>query len=173
VLANFYNLGLDGLVLSLPCGLRGLEGLRMASLMAGPQGNARGQTNRYAPLAMAPGAWTTVETFVATLHVECAKSRLENKSYQIRMKMFKRLGNHAWRISNRLVESVRTELGRNTHPADIWLDGDIFAQVTELIDLVNANPPDVPGMTPTSVKQNQRMETESLLSYGRYTSTSV
>jgi hypothetical protein len=173
VLANFYSLGLDGLVLNLPCGLRGLEGMRMASLMAGPQGNARGQTNRYAPLAMAPGAWTTVEAFVATLHVECAKSRLENKSYQIRMKMFKRLGNHAWRMSNRLVELVRTELGRNTHPADIWLDGDIFAHVAELIDHCNANPPEIPGMTPKSVKQNQRTETESLRSYGRTTPISV
>lgn len=112
VLANFNNLGLDGLVLNLPCGLRGLEGLRIASLMAGPQANARGRLNRYAPLAMATGVWTTVENFVAANHVACAKSRLENQAYHIRMKMFKRLGKEAWRISNRLVESVRTELKR-------------------------------------------------------------
>lgn len=173
VLANFKSLGLDGLVLNLPCGLRGLEGMRMASLMAGPQATTSGRDIRYAPLAMAPGVWTTVETFVAGNHVECAKSRLEGQAYQIRMKMFKRLGKEAWRSSNRLVESIRTELNRKTHPADIWLDGDLFGQVTELIDLCNANPPDILGMTQESVRQRQRMETESLFSYSRDTSISV
>lgn len=173
VKTNFDNLGLDGLVLNLPCGLRGLEGLRMASLMAGPQGNAAGKTNRYAPLAMAPGAWTTVETFVAAIHVECAKSRTESRAYRTRKEFFKRLGKQAWRISNLLVDSVRTELNRHTHPADIWLDGDIFVPMVELIDLYNANPPDIPGLTRESVEKNRLRETESLVSYARYGSIAV
>lgn len=165
--ANLSSLGMDGLVLNLPCGLKGLEGMRLAALMAGPQGNARGKTNRYAPLAMAPGAWSTVETFVASIHVECAKSRTENRAYHIRKKFFKWLGSQAWRTSNRLVETVRTELNRRMHPADIWLDGDIFVPMVELIDLYNANPPDIPGLTRESVEQSQLRETESLVSYVR------
>lgn len=173
VVASIYTLGLDGLVMDLPCGLKGLEGMRMAALMAGPQGNARGNTNRYPPLAMAPGAWSTVETFMATIHVECAKSRTENRAHQTRKEFFKRLGSQAWRISNRLVETVRAELNSQTHPADIWLDGDNFVHLVELIDLFTANPPEMPGLTRESVEQSRLRETESLMSYARYGSFAV
>ncbi len=173
VKANFYSLGLDGLVLDLPCGLKGLEGMRLAALMAGPQGNARSETIRYAPLAMAPGAWATVEAFVAAIHVDCAKSRAENRTYQIRKEFFKRLGSHVWRTSNRLVETVRTELNCHTHPADIWLDGDMLEPLMELIDQFNADPPNILGSTLESAKQNWLMETKSLVSYTKQGSIAV
>jgi len=173
VVANIRSLGLDGLVLNLPCGLKGLEGMRLGALMAGPHGNTSGRTNRYPPLAMAPGAWSTVETLVATIHVECAKSRIETRSYQTRKQFFKHLGAKAWHSSNRLVESVRCELDRHTHASDIWLDCDFFEPLVELIDLFTNNPPSIPGMTFEGAEQSRQRETEALISYARYGSISV
>lgn len=157
----------DLLQFELDCGLTVLEGMRLASLMAGPQGNILRKPICFAPMAMAPGIWATIEMYVASLHVACARSRVEGAAYLLRHGQFKRLGKNAWHISNRLVEAVRAKLDRGFHPADIWMEQNIIFPLFELIDLYSADLPKIDGVTPESVSQERDQQSRALSNYMR------
>lgn len=140
--------GPDGFVESMSNGLLVLEGLRLAALMAAPSGFAEGKIVHYGPFAMAPGAWATMDTAIAGIHVECARTVSEGSAYIRRRALFKRLGKGTWRASNRLVQIARTEISQGTHPTDIWFEGGALAYLKELLGELLANPPEVKGIDP-------------------------
>lgn len=131
---------------STPSGLRVLEALRLAALVAGPASIARWSKFReFPPLAMAPGVWVTPQCRLGALHVACARSRLETQSQRLRTSWFKRLGTSIWRSSNRLVERARCRLGSGVHPCDLWLDLECMSMLLDVTDAFNQNPPLLPA----------------------------
>ncbi len=159
--------GPDASTAELSCGLGVIEGFRLASLMAAPSGFAKGGLATYAPFAMAPGAWATLDAVVASIHVECARTRIEGSAYARRKVHFKRLGSKSWRDSNRLVEAIRTELARGTHPADIWFDGALLALLQDLMESLLANPPQLDQIDPAVLAQTMRSDIQPLRQYVR------
>lgn len=132
-------------------GLMVIEALRLAALMAAPSGLSKGLIARYAPFAMAPGVWSTVEAGVAGVHVACARERIEGRGYRRRRELFHHNGVDVWRSSNRLVEVVRQKLSSGTHPCDVWIDGEAIERLKQLSALLLSSPPDLPGVTDAAI----------------------
>ena len=132
--------GPEALCRPLGSGLTVLEVLRLASLTAGPYSVTRGFVARHIPFAMAPKSLSTVDAVVAGMHLECARTRLEGRGYAKRVNFFKHLGDAHWRMSNQLVNELRTALSRGDHPADMWLDGRCAMLLTVLTDALMEGP---------------------------------
>lgn len=139
-----------GLDLETNFGLRTVEVLRLAALVAAPASMARGAAPReFPPLAMAPAVWMTPQCKLGALHVACARTRLETPAQRLRATWLKRSGPDVWRCSNRLVDKVRRGLDKGTHPCDLWLDQEMTSMLLEITDAFFANPPPLPrGLTP-------------------------
>lgn len=165
--STLMSLGPDGFAAAMPSGLLVLEGFRLAALMAAPSGIASGVLANYSPFAMAPKAWATLDTAVAGIHVECARSRIEGAAYARRRTHFKRLGTQPWRCSNRLVEAIRTELGKGTHPADIWFEGDALVLLRDLMGEFMTNPPHIEDVDPRALASEMRSGLKPLQQYAR------
>lgn len=165
--SRLLRFGPDSLAAEMPNGLLGLEAFRLAALMAAPSGFAQGKLASYAPFAMAPFAWATLDAVVAGVHIECARSRTEGSSYARRLKLFKRLGSAAWRLSNRLVAIIRSELAMGTHPADIWFNGDTLMLLRNLMDAMYADPPEHDQIDPASLAQAMKAGLEPIAEYRR------
>lgn len=159
--------GPDGFYKLLGNGLLVAEALRMAALMAAPSGFACGMLARYAPFAMAPSAWATMDSVVAGIHVECARPRIEGFAYSRRAALFKRLGSGFWRMSSRLVELVRSELARGSHPADVWFDGRTLTLLNQLTDEFMNSPPQIEGIDVNLLAQNMKNKVSPLGQYAR------
>jgi hypothetical protein len=140
--------GPEGFAHEMSCGLLVMEGLRLASLMAAPAGFGEGRLASYAPFAMAPHAWSTLDAVVAGIHIACARTRLEGKAYAQRKAHFKRLGLLAWRDSNRLVEKIRSALIRGSHPADIWFEVESIELLGSLMKALLGNAPGLENVDP-------------------------
>lgn len=151
----------------LGCGLLVVEALRMAALMAAPSGFAQGKLATYAPFAMAPSSWATIDGVVAGIHVQCARSRLEGPAYKRRVALFKRLGSDAWRASNRLVEILRSALSRGVHSADAWFDGRAIGLLNGLVEEFMSNPPVLEGIDAGQLAQCYRAQVRPLRQYER------
>jgi hypothetical protein len=145
--------GPEGLAADVGNGLMVIEALRLAALMAAPSGLARGLIESYAPFAMAPGVWSTVEASVAGVHVACARERIEGRGYRRRRDLFRHQGSDVWRNSTRLVEIVRRGLASGTHPCDVWFDGDAIERLKQLSASILSDPPDIPGVTDKSLSE--------------------
>lgn len=165
--STLMRLGPDGFAAHLSSGLLVLEGFRLAALMAGPSAFAQGMLARYSPFAMAPGSWATLDAVVAGIHVECARSRIEGPAYARRKTLFKRLSRQAWRTSNRLVDVIRTELARGTHPADLWFDGQTLVLLAELMNAFMDNPPEFAGVDPQQLVAGIKHGVQPLTQYAR------
>lgn len=139
-----------GLDLITNSGLRTVEVLRLAALVAAPASIARGAACReFPPFAMAPGVWVTPQCKLGALHVACARTRLETPAQRLRTAWLKRSGPTLWRSSNRLVDRVRRGLDSGIHPCDLWLDLEVASMLLEITDAFFANPPPLPqGMQP-------------------------
>ena len=139
--------GLAGLSNNLGNGLMVVEALRIAALMAAPSAFAQGKATSYAPFAMALGVVSTVQAGLAGIHVGCARTRLEGRAYRRRVNMIKHLGDQTWRVSNRLVEMLRSRLASGIHPCDVWLDGDAMERLMSLNAAIYASPPELPNVS--------------------------
>ena len=159
--------GEDGLYKPLDSGLLVVEALRLASLMAAPTGFACGVLARYTPFALAPSAWTTIDSVVAGIHVACARTRLEGAAYSRRVRLFKRLGPSYWRASNRLVECMRSELAQGNHPADVWFDDRAISLLSALTDGFINNPPTFDGVDAEVLAAQIRAQVAPLGQYAR------
>jgi len=161
--------GPDALEQMSPSGLRIIEILRLASLVAAPAGFARGCASReFPPLAMAPMIWVTPQCKLGALHVACARSRLETSAQKIRALWVKRSGPVVWRTSNRLVDRVRSRLGSGMHPCDIWLDLESMSMILEITDAFFQNPPPLPqGMQPNDALREVNAMIKPVASYKR------
>lgn len=157
----------DALNCELSNGLLAVEALRMAALMAAASGFAQGKLANYAPLAMAPSAWATIDGVVAGIHVQCARSRLEGAAYIRRVALFKRLGRDAWRASNRLVELLRSSLSRGVHPADVWFDGRTISLLNQLMEEFMGNPPEFEGVDGNQLAVGIQSKVSPLTQYQR------
>ena len=166
-LSTVTRLGPDGFAAELPSGLKVLEAFRMAALMAGPSGFTRGLLSRYSPFAMAPGAWATLDSVVAGIHVECARGIGSGPADVRRTALFKRLGANGWRLSNCLVVAMRTSLALGTHPADIWFDGDALRLLSDLMESFMSNPPEFEHIDPEMLAQAMNMALEPVGHYVR------
>lgn len=151
----------------LSSGLLAIEALRMAALMAGPSGFAQGKLANYAPFAMAPSSWATIDGVVAGIHIQCARTRLEGPAYSRRVALFKRLGKDAWRASNRLVELLRSSLARGVHPADAWFDGRTISLLNQLMEEFMGNPPEFEGVDTEELAKGYRAGVSPLSQYER------
>ena len=149
-------------------GLLVVEYLRLASLTAGPYAISRGKVARYMPFAQAPSACCTVDTSVAALHIECARTRLEGRSYAKRVQLFKRLGSKYWQISNRLVSKLRLALSKGVHPADVWFDGEYATLLRDLTDQLLAVPMTPSGITADEAFNRIKVSTSSLTEFARH-----
>ena len=98
------------------------------------------------PFAQAPSAWCTIDTLVAAIHLECARTLVEGRAYAKRVQLFKRLGSTYWQMSNRFVSRLRTDLSKGLHPADAWLDGEHAMRLRELTDKLMDTPMTLPGV---------------------------
>lgn len=165
--SRLLQFGPDSLAAEMPNGLLGLEAIRLAALMAAPAGFSQGKLASYAPFAMAPCAWATLDAVVAGLHIECARSRAEGPSYVQRLTLFKRLGSAAWRLSNRLVTTARSELAMGTHPADIWFNGDTLMLLRNLMDALLADPPEHDQIDSASLAQAMKAGLAPIAEYRR------
>lgn len=105
-------------------GLLVIEASRLAALMAGPAGYAKGKLGNFPPMAMAPRVWSSTLAMVAGLHTGCARTRLAGPHEHKRAMLFKHLGKAMWRASGKLVEAIAERLRQQIHPCDIWLDPD-------------------------------------------------
>ena len=152
-----------------PSGLQVLEVLRLASLVAAPASIARSaQFREFPPLAMAPRIWVTPYCWMAGLHVDCARSRLETPAQQLRRTWVKRLGTSVWRSSTRLVDRIRGQLGANVHPCDLWLDLECTSMLLDLMDAVFENPPPLPGgVEPDAALKALNSQFRSVSTYAR------
>ena len=159
--------GPRGFASTMPNGLRVLEGLRLAALMAAPAALGQGQLGHYTPFAMAPLAWSTLDAVVAGIHIACARTRLEGRAYANRKNHFKRLGNQTWRASNRLVETIRSALGLGAHPADIWFDADALEDLRTVTAAFLANPPDCAHVEPEALARSMREGLSPIRQYAR------
>ena len=117
-----------------------------AALTAAPYALSRGKVGRYMPFAQAPSAWCTIDTLVAAIHLECARTLVEGRAYAKRVQLFKRLGSTYWQMSNRFVSRLRTDLSKGLHPADAWLDGEHAMRLRELTDKLMDTPMTLPGV---------------------------
>lgn len=158
-----------GLDLTTNCGLRTVEVLRLASLVAAPATIARGTACReFPPLAMAPGVWVTPQCKLGALHTACARTRLETPAQRLRAAWLKRAGPTVWRSSNRLVERVRRGLDSGIHPCDLWLDLEVASMLLEITDAFFANPPPLPqGMQPGDALRVIKASMEPVDAYSR------
>lgn len=142
-----------GLYQDVGSGLLAIEAIRLIALMQGPTHMGTGGITRFLPYAMAPSAWTTIDGAIAGIHVECARSRVDDGyAYRRRRDLFKRLGKDQWSKSNRLVNLLRSELAKGKHPADVWLDEVPMDLLMELMDEFLINPPDFEGIDLQTVK---------------------
>lgn len=160
--AQILQHGPEALTKEIDDGIRVVECLRLASLSAAPYGIARGQLARYLPLAQAPSAWATIDTVFAAIHVECARSLVEGRAYGKRVQLFKRLGADYWRMSNRLVSRLRSDLSKGIHPTDVWFDGDTATLLRELTDKCLVMPMTLPGVTPDEALSLLNANTKSV-----------
>ncbi len=136
----------DGLYQDVGFGLLAIEAMRLAALMQGPTHMRSGGFARFTPYAMAPSAWATFDGAIAGIHMECARSRVdEGFPYRRRRDLFKRLGKEHWSKSNRLVSLLRKMLANGKHPADVWFDDTPLDMLLELIEEFVSNPPPVDG----------------------------
>lgn len=167
--ASALFLGRDALHQRTPDGLLVIEVLRLASLVAAPAGIARSaQAREFPPLAMAPGVWVTPHCQLGSLHVACARSRLETRSQRVRNAWIKRLGATVWRTSNRLVERVRSKLGAGVHPCDLLLDLDCLSMLLEVTDAFLESPPLLPtGLQPAAVLATLHAQFKTVSAYAR------
>ncbi|CAN7374033.1 hypothetical protein [Variovorax sp. LjRoot178] len=164
-LSTVTRLGPDGFAAELQSGLKVLEAFRLAALMAAPSGFTRGVLARYSPFAMAPGAWATLDSVVAGIHVECARGPGRGSAEARRTALFKRLGANGWRLSNCLVVAIRTSLALGTHPADIWFEGDTLELLSDLMDSFMSDPPVLEHIDPEMLSQAMNIGLEPV---GRY-----
>lgn len=106
--------GGDGLYEDGGSGLLAIEMMRLASLMQGPSHMRSGGFARFPPFAMAPSAWATLDGAIAGIHMECARSRVdEGFPYRRRRDLFKHLCKEHWSKSNRLVSLLRKKLAHD------------------------------------------------------------
>lgn len=159
--------GEEGLYSETGSGLTVIEALRMASLMAAPSALALGKLASYAPFAMAPTAWSTIEGVIAGIHVQCARTLTEGTAYKRRHGLFKRLGATHWRASNRLVKMARDSLVKGTHPCDIWFDGKALELLQEMVCGLHENPPTFEGVNPADLVTNVKSMIKPLGRYAR------
>lgn len=136
--------GPSGIAADVGNGLMVIEVLRLSALMAAPSAFSEGKVASAVPFAMAPLTWATIDSAIAAMHVGCARSRIEGQSYRMRAQLLKPLGKETWRMSNRLVETLRHQMGKGMHPADAWLDGRASQLLGDIQVKLEANPPLVP-----------------------------
>jgi hypothetical protein len=144
--ANALMGGQSALIQRTQSGLYALEVLRLVSMMVAPASIARSLCmSEFPPLAMAPGVWVTPLCQIAGLHVACARSRSETRAARLRSAWIKCISAACWRISNRLVERIRTQLSAGVHPSDLWLDLECASLILEIMDALSQNPPPLPS----------------------------
>lgn len=159
--------GPESLLRPLESGLTVLEGLRLASLTAGPYCLRNSLIARYIPFAMAPTAYATVDGVVAGMHLECARTLLEGRGYAKRVNFFKHLGATQWRMSNRLVQEIRSALSHGTHPADMWFDGRSALLLRDLTDALMEGPVLMPEVDAETALEFVRASIEPLKHFSR------
>lgn len=146
--------GPDGYLRDVGNGMLAIEAWRLAALMAGPAGYAKGAFGNFPPMAMAPRVWGSIQAQVAGIHTCCARSRVEGVPHRRRIELFKHLGNDLWRKSSRLVEALGSFLRQGVHPCDTWLEPAISMPMMEITDaLMSTPPPFAMAMSDEEVKQ--------------------
>ncbi|MFY3386583.1 hypothetical protein [Paracidovorax sp. MALMAid1276] len=161
--------GGEGLYQEVGSGLLAIEAMRLTSLMQGPSHMRSGGLVRFPPYAMAPSAWTTLDGAIAGIHVECARSRVdEGYPYRRRRDLFKHLGKEHWSKSNRLVSLLRKMLANGKHPADVWFDDTPLDMLLELTEEFLSNPRPVDGAVDLeAVRQRVQTGIDPLAQFAR------
>jgi len=161
--------GGDGLYEDGGSGLLAIESMRLASLMQGPSHMRSGGFARFPSFAMAPSAWATFDGAIAGIHMECARSRVdEGFPYRRRRDLFKHLGKEHWSNSNRLVSLLRKMLANGKHPADVWFDDAPLDMLLELNEEFLSNPPPVDGAVDLeAVRQSIQAGIDPLAQFAR------
>lgn len=165
--ARLIHDGEDGLYSSLDSGLLVIEALRLSALMAAPCALGRASLAQYAPFAMAPGGWSTMDGGLAALHVKCARTLLEGPAHVHRRALLKHLGSHHWGLSNQLVKLCRRALEQNTHPCDIWFDGNALGILQALLDGLMVKPPVMKDLDTTTLAAKMKTELRPLFKLAR------